>query len=329
MAKGVNQKLKLMYIAKALSERTDEEHGISVQEIIEYLNEYDINADRKTIYQDFTELEHFGYDIVHEQKGRNVYYRLASREFELPELKLLVDSVQSAKFITERKSRQLIKKLESLVSVHEAKKLHRQVIITGRVKAMNESIYYNVDKLHAAIGEDKQIRFHYFQWNVKKEQELRRSGEWYRVSPWALLWDDENYYLVAYDAEAGKIKHFRVDKMTDIAAVDKRRDGKEVFQAIDIAEYSKSLFGMYGGKAERVTILCRNDMAGAIIDRFGKEVSLIPYDSEHFTVSVNVSTSGQFKGWIIGLGEGVKIISPPSMVDEMRETAAKLAEQYK
>lgn len=327
MPKGANQKLKLMYIAKALSERTDDEHGISVQEIISYLNDYDIDADRKTIYLDLDELRLFGYDIVKEQIGRNVYYRLASRDFELPELKLLVDSVQSAKFITERKSRQLIKKLEGLVSVHEAKKLHRQVIITGRVKAMNESIYYNVDKLHAAIGEDKQIRFHYFQWNVKKEQVLRRGGEWYRMSPWALLWDDENYYLVAYDAEAGKLKHFRVDKMTDIAAVDKRREGKEFVQ--DIAAYSKTLFGMYGGKEERVTILCRNDMAGAIIDRFGKDVSLIPQDSEHFTVSVNVTASGQFMGWIIGLGDGVKIISPPSVVEEMRKTAERLTEQYK
>lgn len=329
MAKGANQKLKLLYIAKALNERTDDEHGISVQEIISYLNDYDIDADRKTIYLDLDELRRFGYDIEKEQLGRNVYYRLISRDFELPELKLLVDSVQSAKFITERKSRQLIKKLESLVSIHEAKKLHRQVIITGRVKSMNESIYYNVDKLHAAIGEDRQIRFHYFQWNVKKEQELRRGGEWYRISPWALLWDDENYYLVGYDAEARKLKHYRVDKMSDISSVDKRRDGREVFEALDIPKYSKGLFGMYGGKEERVTILCRNDMAGAIIDRFGKDVSLIPEDSEHFTVSVNVSSSGQFMGWIIGLGEGVKIISPPSMVEEMRKTAERLTKQYK
>lgn len=328
MAKGANQKLKLMYIAKALSELTDEEHGITVQEIISYLNELDINADRKTVYQDFNDLAQFGYDIVKEQKGRNVYYHIVSREFELPELKLLVDSVQSAKFITESKSRQLIKKLEGLVSVHDAKKLHRQVIITGRVKAMNERIYYNVDKLHAAIGEDKQIRFHYFQWNVKKEPELRHGGAWYRISPWALLWDDENYYLIGYDAEAGKLKHYRVDKMSDIVAVDKRRDGKDLFDALDIPKYSKGLFGMYGGDEVRVTIRCRNDMAGAIIDRFGKDVSLIPEDDEHFTVSVNVSSSGQFIGWIVGLGDGVKIISPVSMVEKMRETAERLAAQY-
>ncbi|MGN0564187.1 MAG: helix-turn-helix transcriptional regulator, partial [Candidatus Heritagella sp.] len=199
MAKGSNQKPKLLYLAKIFAEYTDEEHGLSMQEIIARLNQYEINADRKTLYLDFEELRHFGLDIVSEQKGRNVYYFLASRDFELPELKLLVDCVQSSKFITERKSRELIKKLESLVSKHNASQLQRQVILSGRVKAMNESIYYSVDTIHNAINGDKQIRFQYFQWNVKKEMELRHHGAWYQISPWALVWDDEYYYLIGYD----------------------------------------------------------------------------------------------------------------------------------
>ena len=226
MAAGDNQKLKMLYLVKILSEETDEEHGLSLQEITEKLEYYGVNADRKTLYKDFDELEKFGLEILREQVGRTVLYRLISRKFELPELKLLVDAVQSSKFITEKKSRQLIKKLESMVSVHEGKHLHRQVLITGRIKAMNESIYYNVDMLHEAINADRQIRFHYYRWNVRKEMEFRRNGEWYRVSPWCLLWDDENYYLVAFDSRDQKIKHYRVDKIVHLSIEDAAREGK-------------------------------------------------------------------------------------------------------
>ena len=190
MAAGDNQKLKMLYLVKILSEETDDSHALTLQEIVSRLEAYGVNADRKTLYKDFVELENYGYEILREQIGRTVTYHLGAREFELPELKLLVDAVQSSKFITEKKSRQLIKKLESMASIHEAKHLHRQVLISGRIKAMNESIYYNVDMLHEAINADRQIRFQYFQWNVSRKQELRRNGEWYRISPWCLMWDD-------------------------------------------------------------------------------------------------------------------------------------------
>ena len=197
MAAGDNQKLKMLYLVKILSEETDDSHALSLQEITAKLAAYGVNADRKTLYTDFDALEKYGLEILKEQTGRQVYYHLATRSFELPELKLLVDAVQSSKFITEKKSRELIKKLESMVSIYEAKHLHRQVLITDRIKAMNESIYYNVDMLHEAINADRQIRFQYFQWTVSKKQELRRNGAWYQISPWCLMWDDENYYLVA------------------------------------------------------------------------------------------------------------------------------------
>ena len=193
MAKGKHQKLKLLYLIKILMKETDDGHGLSRQNIIDRLNARGISADRKTLYSDFEELRAFGIDIITEHEGNDWTYHIGEREFELAELKLLVDSVQSARFITERKSRELIKKLESLVSRHEAKQLHRQVLISGRVKTMNESIYYNVDKIHTAINADSRIRFQYFQWNVKKEMVLRHNGAWYHVSPWALVWDNENY----------------------------------------------------------------------------------------------------------------------------------------
>ncbi|MGI6578340.1 MAG: helix-turn-helix transcriptional regulator [Eubacteriales bacterium] len=328
MAAGDNQRLKMLYLVNIFSEETDDAHGLSLQQIADRLESYGVNADRKTLYKDFAELEKYGLEILSEQAGRNVLYHLTTRQFELPELKLLVDAVQSSKFITERKSRQLIKKLESLVSVHEARQLQRQVLITGRIKAMNESIYYLVDMLHEAINADRQIRFQYFRWNVHKEQELRRDGAWYQVSPWCLLWDDENYYLVAYDAQDGIIKHYRVDKIVRLSVTDTPREGKKAFQKLDPAAYSRSVFGMFGGELTRVTLEGRADMVGALIDRFGKDITITPQEGDRFTATVEVAASRHFIGWIIALGDGVRITGPASLVAQMREEAQRLTTLY-
>ena len=326
--KGDNQKLKMLYLAKIFSEETDDQHALTMPEIITKLAACGVNADRKTLYLDFEELRTFGLDIIATQVGRNCYYHLGGRDFELPELKLLVDSVQSAKFITDKKSKELFKKLEALVSKHEGKQLHRQVVISGRIKTMNESIYYNVDKLHEAIGAGCQIRFKYYQWNVKKEMELRRDGAWYQVSPWALMWDDENYYLVAYDSEDDKIKHYRVDKMLRISVTEEKREGQDQFKKFNMPRYTKSLFGMYGGEETSVTIEGRNDMVGVLIDRFGKDIFLTSIDNEHFRTVVNVAVSNQFFGWIMALGDGVKIVAPQPVVDQMKAEAERLYKQY-
>lgn len=327
MSKGANQKLKLLYLTKIFREQTDEEHMLTIAEIIEKLSAYDVSADRKTLYTDFEELRHFGLDIISQQIGRQHYYYLGAREFELPELKLLVDSVQSAKFITAQKSQKLIKKLEGLVSKYEATQLQRQVYITGRVKTMNESIYYNVDKLHAALSADAQIQFQYYQWNVKKEMELRRGGKLYQVSPWGLMWDDEYYYLVAYDAETDKIKHYRVDKMLRIQITDQKRAGKERYQSFNLPNYTKRIFGMFSGEETKVTLEADNSMAGVLIDRFGKDIMLIPQDGGRFRATVDVAVSDQFLGWIVALGT-VKIVGPEAVVKKMRAKVAALSEQY-
>ncbi|MBR3397203.1 MAG: WYL domain-containing protein [Lachnospiraceae bacterium] len=326
--KGDNQKLKMLYLTKIFSEETDEQHGLEMPEIILRLESYGVNADRKTLYMDFEELRHFGLDIISEKSGRNTFYYLASRDFELPELKLLVDSVQSAKFITDKKSNELIKKLESLVSKYEAKQLQRQVVISGRIKAMNESIYYNVDKLHEAISADRQIRFLYYRWNIKKEMELRKNGAKYAVSPWGLMWDDENYYLVGYDSEDLKIKHYRVDKMLKIDVVQEKREGKEAFRQFDMPKYSKSLFGMFGGEERTVALLIRKDLVGVAIDRFGKDIAIIPYDEEHFKTMVNVAVSPQFFGWVMSFGTGIRVISPEDVVEKLKEEIRQLSEVY-
>ena len=322
MPKGANQKFKLYRLAQIMLERTDEEHYITMPEIIAALGEYEITADRKSIYQDLRDLEVLGIEV------EGYHYHVTDRPFELPELKLLVDAIQSSKFITEKKTNALIRKLVKLVSRYEAVSLQRQVYVSGRIKTMNESIYYTVDAIHNAISENKKIRFQYYQWNTKKEMELRRNGAYYHISPWGLSWDDENYYLVGYDSEAGQIRHYRVDKMLRIQMTEEAREGKEHFQKLDMADYAKKSFGMFGGKEQDVKLLVENSLAGVIIDRFGKSVMMIPADDEHFPVNVTVLVSSQFLGWIFSRGEKVKILGPDEVVEEMRRQGERLARQY-
>lgn len=328
MAKGKNQKLKLLYLIKIFETETDEEHPLSLQQIISMLDGYDISVDRKTLYSDFEELKDFGFDIVMVKEGRTYLYYLGERDFELPELKLLVDCVQSAKFITERKSNVLIKKIETMASRYQAQQLNRQVAISGRVKTMNESIYYNVDCVHEGIKSGRQIRFLYFQWNTEKKPELKHGGKVYEVSPWGLMWDDENYYLVAYDEESNKIKHFRVDKMLKICVSDKKRKGQAKFKEFNMPKYTRSIFGMFGGEETRVTLQAKNDMVGVLIDRFGKDIVIRKVDEAHFETSVNVQISNQFLTWIISLGGGVRISSPPEVVGRMRGLIERSRKQY-
>lgn len=328
MPRGTNQKFKLYRLAQIMLEKTDEDHYITMPEIIESLKAYDITADRKSIYTDLKDLEELGIEVEGEPVGNKYHYHVVSRSFELPELKLLVDAIQSSKFITEKKTNTLIKKLETLVSKHDAMKLQRQVFVSGRIKTMNESIYYNVDEIHNAISENKKIRFQYYRWNLKKEMELRRDGAYYHISPWGLSWDDENYYLVGYDSEADAIKHYRVDKMLHIEMSEDEREGKEHFKKLDMADYAKKSFGMYGGKETTVKLLVDNCLAGVIIDRFGKDINMIPKDDKHFAVNVDVKVSGPFFGWIISLGEGVKIVAPDEVVEKMKAVVERLKRQY-
>lgn len=329
MPKGTNQKFKLYRLAQIMLERTDDDHYITMPEIIAALGEYEITADRKSIYTDLKDLEVLGIEVEGESAGKSYHYHVVSRPFELPELKLLVDAIQSSKFITEKKSNTLIRKLEKLVSRYEAMKLQRQVYVSGRIKTMNESIYYTVDAIHNAISENKKIRFQYYQWNVKKEMELRREGAYYCVSPWGLSWDDENYYLVGYDSEAGEIRHYRVDKMLRIRMTEEAREGREHFQKLDMADYAKKSFGMFGGKEEKVKLLVDNSLAGVMIDRFGKDIIMVPGKGEHFTVNVTVHVSSQFLGWIFSLGEKVKILGPEEVIQAMRREGERLTEQYR
>jgi len=324
-----NQKLKLLYLMQILMEQTDETHSITMPEIISALKAYGIAAERKSIYSDMEHLRTYGLDIIGEKEDKTYYYHIGNRRFELAELKLLVDSVQAAKFITEKKSHELIRKIESLASRHEAAQLQRQVYVAGRTKTDNEGIYYNVDQIHQAIGSNVQITFHYFRWDENKQQVLRKSGVRYQVSPWALSWDDENYYLIAYDAEDEIIKHYRVDKMLHIELTRERRQGGHHFKEFDMAVYARKMFGMFSGEEEYVKLECANRMAGVIIDRFGKNVSMIKKDDLHFTVNIKVAVSRQFLAWVISLGEEARIVGPEHVVEQVREEIERLIRQYR
>lgn len=328
MPKGTNQKFKLYRLAQIMLEKTDDDHYITMPEILSSLEAYGVTADRKSIYNDLRDLEVLGIEVEGEPVGGRYHYHVLNRPFELPELKLLVDAIQSSKFITERKTNALIKKLEQLVSQYEAVKLQRQVYVSGRIKTMNESIYYTVDAIHNAISENKKIRFQYYQWNVKKEMELRHGGVFYHISPWGLSWDDENYYLVGYDSESDTLKHYRVDKMLHIQMSDEKREGQEHFERLNMADYAKKSFGMFGGKEQKVKLLVKNELAGVMIDRFGKDIMMIPKEEKYFTVNVDVHISNQFLGWVFSLGDGVKIISPDEVVEQMKQEVERLQQQY-
>ena len=307
--------------------KSDENHLISTAQIIEELSHYGISAERKSIYDDIEALIYFGLDII-QVKGRQGGYYLGERDFELPELKLLVDSVQSSKFITQDKTYDLIKKIENLASVYDGQLLQRQVYIQNRVKSMNESVYYAVDAISDAITQNNQITFKYFEFNIQKERVYKHNGQLYKVSPFALVWDNENYYMLAWDSTVEKIKHYRVDKMYGVSMTDDKREGTEAFEKTDMSAYTKSVFGMFGGKEEKVRLRFANRLAGVVIDRFGRDTMIMKDGDEHFTVSVNVVISQPFLAWIFGFGTDVEILSPESAREEMRKHAEIVCKMY-
>ena len=328
MARSANQKLKLLYLMRYLLRNSDENHPVTVRQMGEYLRGQGISAERKSLYDDIEALQQFGLDIIQVKDGNFYGYYVGSRDFELPELKLLVDSVQSSKFITHKKTRSLIEKIERLGSVHEADQLRRQVFVANRIKTMNESIYYNVDEIHNGISNNRKIRFLYFEYNVAKERQYRHGGAYYVVSPFAMTWDDENYYLVAYDSEAGIIKHYRVDKMEKISTLDEERDGQEVYQALDMAVYTRKTFGMFTGEEIKVQMRFENHLVGAVLDRLGSEVFIVPDGPAHFTVRTDVVVSPQFFAWVLGFGPQAQIVGPAHVVDGMKAHIGSVAALY-
>ena len=310
--------LKTFYLLEILMERTDEDHPLNGTALVKILeSDYQIHVDRTTVYSQIRRISDAGVDIVC-RDGRSGGYYVGSRQFELAELKLLVDAVQSSKFITQKKSAQLIRKLESLCSREEAKQLGSQVTIFNRPKTPNETIYYNVDMIHSAIFQNHQITYQYVEWTMNKETVPRHGGAYYNVSPLHLIWDDENYYLIAFDAVSKQIRHYRVDKMRDMTIQEDKRSSEALEEEIDVGAFSRKTFGMFSGVDVKVSFRGKRHLAGVILDRFGSDIWMRPLDEDTFSAQVTVTVSRQFFGWMTAIGPDLTITGPEEVKEEYR-----------
>ncbi len=318
-----NNKTRILLILDILKKNTDEDHALKAADILERISAEGLKCDRKTLYDDINSLTDAGVDIIHEPGGG---YKLLSRDFEDVEIRLLVDAVYSSKFISSQKTKVLAGKLKTLTSESQASSITRQ-IYSSDSKTPNEDVLYNVDSLSRAIQDNKQVSFEYLVWGANKK--LVTKGDKIRIlSPWALIWQDQNYYLMAYDDAAGKMKHFRVDKMRNVSVTDSLRNGREEFESLDMSEYLESTFSMYGGKQETVTLDFPEELIGIAYDRFGTDVKQRPGDKGRILVRTKCYVSNQFYGWLSGLGGDVKLVSPDSVVSSYRSFLKDLIKLY-
>ena len=324
MPKSDNQKLKILYIYEYLMKYSNENHPVKAAELIEMLEKKDISCDRKTIYSDIRALQDYGLDIEI-QPGRNGGYFVASRIFELPELKLLIDAVQSSRYLTEKKSRELIGKLCAQCNEEDARFVRRNVFVSGRVKSMNESIYYNVDTIQEAIGENRQITFRYFDWDMKGQRAYREKA--YAASPYGLLQDNENCYLLAYSQRHG-VTSYRVDRMANITLLEEKRLPCPELADTNLQQHANRMFQMFAGEMADVKMRFHKTLLNVVIDRFGKETMLIPDGNEHFIFTVKVAVSPMFLSWVIGFGDKAEILYPQSVIDECKELCRQATSHY-
>lgn len=327
MPRSSNQKFKPLYLARIFAERTDEENVLTAQELVDILALYNVPANRKSIYDDIEALQQFGMDIMH-RHGKDGGYYLASRDFEMAELKLLVDAVQSSRFITTKKSNELIKKLSTLTSISQAKQLNRQVYISGRAKSINEAIYYSIDAIHTAINAGKKISFRYFEYDMKKNRIYRRKGKTYVRTPVALCWNDDKYYLITYspifDNPYG---NYRVDRMANVEVLDEKADRYNK-KTINIPQYITRSFGMFSGEVVKARLAFNEDAAHVVFDHFGSDIYLSDIGNGRFAISVEVANSWMFLTWILQLGKKAEILEPESLRESMRKMLATGNEIY-
>ncbi len=315
MAKSENQKLKLLYLKDFFRQSTDEEHPASINDIVSFLASKGIHSERKSIYSDILYLQEYGLEILYRRSKPSGYY-VAERDFELSEIKFLIDAVLSSRFLSPSQSAALIRKLASLSNTHEAALLRRQIVLAGRVKSSAESGFENIDILHEAIEKNSSITFRYFDWGVDCRKHFRAGT--YTASPYALLWDDENYYLIAHSERHG-LTHYRVDKMEEISLTHEPRVFTEESKNFNPSSYSREVFGMYRGEHETVRLRFENSLAGVVVDRFGRDIMLIPDGKDHFTFTARVAVSPNFLGWLAGFGGRAAITHPESAVALYRE----------
>jgi len=326
MPKSLNQKQKILFIMDYLQKHSHKDHPVKTAELISMLKAHDIQSDRKTIYSDIEALQEYGLDIV-SVAGRNGGFYIASpREFELPELKLLIDAVLSSRYLTESKSRTLVKKLCQLCGTdHEAQLIQRNVIVSGRVKSMNETILINVDTIQEAISQNKQITFRYFDWGMDGKRRYREKE--YLASPYGLCQDNENCYLLAHTERHG-VTSFRVDRMSHIDITSEKRVPCPELTGKALIEHARRSFQMYSGETVNVKMRFHKDLLNAVIDRFGQDIMLIPESEEYFNFTASVAVSPMFLSWVIGFGSKAKILYPESVVEQYKQLCRDVLNQY-
>jgi len=325
---AIDSRARLLILARILYEKTDETKGLTADQIIAELQKEKMKSERKTLYKDLDCLSSLGHDVLKNRNGREVYYHIGSRRFEMAELRLLIDAVQASHVLTTKKTKSLIKKLEYFVSDNDAKDFENVVYVTGQRKTTNESIYYLVNDLHVAIKDDCKVAFQYYQWDINKQLRLRHDGKRYDVSPWAMLFDYENYYLLAFDEEKREMRHYRVDKMKNLIILGEKRKGREVFDSYDMGTFTQSIFGMYDAEVEHVLIRASNDLVGVMIDRFGKDIIIHDQEDGTFTFEMDIRVSDHFLGWIIAVGDKVEILKPESLRGRIARIGEGLKNKY-
>ena len=332
MRKGISdsKKLTLIYLQELFLEKTDATHYVRMPEILAYLASKDVFVDRRTVYTDLKLLDYTGFEIVGIQEKGGYKYHHPSRQFSANELKFLIDSVAASKFLTEKKSKELIAKIKTLGSPFDTESFNRNILLGKRIKSMNEKVLKNLDLIYAALSNNSQITFQYMKWNSQRQLEYFKDGQLYTVSPFAVSLSDDNYYLIAYDTASDTLKHYRIDKMKNIRQTFEARTGKEYFKTFDIVDYTQKTFGMFTGREETVTFEVYNSLAGVFIERFGEAVHIRKsLDNPHtFVARATVYISPQFYAWVFGLGKGIKILSPESVVTGFTAAAKEILAKY-
>lgn len=324
---GGNQKLKLLYLMQMLDEETDSECGLTMTQIIGKLEERGISAERKSIYRDIEALRDFGIEVRTFQRSP-VEYAVEERDFAFPELLLLVDAVQSSRFLTQSKSDALVRSVKKLASVRQRKLLDKRVHVEGRIKMQNESVFYNVDRIQEAIARRRKISFFYFKYNAAKKKVMQHGGDRYVETPVQLVYSDGYYYLVVFNEKHDGFANYRVDRMDDIVVTDEPSQRNERIANFDARELESRAFGMYSGEPVSASFLVEEEAMCAVIDRFGRGVQSSPLEGDTARVSAVVMKSPAFFGWLAQFGERVRIEKPKSLAREYREYLAGIVASY-
>lgn len=324
-------KLKTLYIYKFLDEYSDENHPLSTVQLIKMLEDVGINCERKSIYADVKALNEIGFDIVSTKSPKRGFF-MASRKFEIPEVRLLIDAVTSAGFITPKKTQSLVEKLESLVSKNQATSIVNQVYIDPNTKCDNEEIYYIIDSLHTAIKNKQMVKFFYKRRNIDVENKKNYTEKKFTVSPYALIWKDDHYYLICNNPKYDNVMNLRVDRIKKVEILDEPcrpvSEVSEYKRTFDIADYSNKMFNMFSGVSDKIRIKCDLELREQIMDRFGAKVPLLAYDSTHFETTVDVAVSDGLISWLMSFGNKIEVLEPEYLANSVKKRALDIAEVY-